>query len=56
MVLCKHCIETMKKRGKKLLAAEDILCTMEEAKEENQPCENCGEFAELYFAWNDPNA
>lgn len=51
MVLCRHCIEEIKSRGEKLMIADDYCCTLEESEEENQPCEWCGEYDELWFCW-----
>lgn len=51
MVLCKHCIEELKSRGESLMIADSYLCTMEESEEENQPCEWCDEFDELWLCW-----
>jgi hypothetical protein len=51
MKLCKHCIEALQSHGEHFKVADDSLCSLEDSEEENQPCDFCGEFDELWFCW-----
>ena len=53
MKLCKKCMEAIKSQGEPILTYDSLiaakfLCSAEESKEMDIPCEWCDEYGELY--------
>ena len=46
LTLCRHCIAAI--RSREPLRVGELVLTLEESEERNEPCQWCGEYDDLY--------